>query len=104
MAQVELSTIPLNSIERIEITRGNSSAALYGDNAVGGVINIVAGNGAGGPPLAARIEAGFGSFNTKLGNVSTSRNSARMPSMDWNSKRRSPMALSILALSILRGE
>ncbi|RZM99488.1 TonB-dependent receptor [Bradyrhizobium genosp. SA-3] len=75
MAQVGLATIPLNSIERIEITRGNSGAVLYGDNAVGGVINIVTKNGVGGPPVAARIEAGFGSFNTRLGNVSTSLNS-----------------------------
>jgi iron complex outermembrane receptor protein len=75
MAQVDLSTIPLNSIERIEITRGNSGAVLYGDNAVGGVINIVTKTGAGGPPVTARIEAGFGSFNTRLGNVSTALNS-----------------------------
>nr|WP_246820277.1 TonB-dependent receptor [Bradyrhizobium iriomotense] len=75
MTQVDLSTIPLNSIERIEITRGNSGAVLYGDNAVGGVINIVTKNGVGGPPATARIEAGFGSFNTKLGNISTSLNS-----------------------------
>ncbi|MFB6452057.1 TonB-dependent receptor [Bradyrhizobium tunisiense] len=74
MAQVDLSTIPLNSIERIEITRGNSGAVLYGDNAVGGVINIVTKSGVGGPPVTARIEAGFGSFNTKVGNVSTSLN------------------------------
>lgn len=74
MAQVDLSTIPLNSIERIEITRGNSGAVLYGDNAVGGVINIVTKTGVGGPPASARIEAGFGSFNTGLGNVSTSLN------------------------------
>ncbi|WP_375314489.1 TonB-dependent receptor [Bradyrhizobium sp. A5] len=75
MAQVDLSTIPLNSIERVEITRGNSGAVLYGDNAVGGVINIVTRNGVDGPPVAARIEAGFGSFNARLGNFSTSLNS-----------------------------
>jgi len=34
MAQVDLSTIPLDSIERIEIIKGNSGAVLYGDNAI----------------------------------------------------------------------
>ena len=38
---VDFSSIPKDSIERIEITRGNSGAVLYGDGAVGGVINIV---------------------------------------------------------------
>jgi iron complex outermembrane receptor protein len=75
MAQVDLSTIPLNSIERIEITRGNSGAVLYGDNAVGGVINIVLKNGVGGPPSMLRVEGGAGSFNQRLGSVSTSLNS-----------------------------
>lgn len=75
MAQVDLSTIPLNSIERIEITRGNSGAVLYGDNAVGGVVNIVTKNGVGGPPSALRVEGGAGSFNQRLGSVSTSLNS-----------------------------
>ncbi len=43
----DLSTIAKDSIERIEITRGNSGAVLYGDGAVGGVINIVTRSGAG---------------------------------------------------------
>lgn len=75
MAQVDLSTIPLNSIERIEITRGNSGAVLYGDNAIGGVINIVLKNGVGGPPVAMRAEAGYGSFNQRLANLSVAANS-----------------------------
>lgn len=41
LAGVDLSTIPRESIERIEVTRGNSGAVLYGDNAVGGVVNII---------------------------------------------------------------
>ena len=66
MAGVDFSTIPRDSIERIEITRGNSGAVLYGDNAVGGVINIVLKNGVGGPPVAIRGEAGVGSFNQRM--------------------------------------
>ena len=59
---IDLSTIPKDSIERIEITRGNSGAVLYGGGAVGGVINIITKTGVGLPPTA-RIETGFGSFN-----------------------------------------
>lgn len=67
----DLSTIAKDSIERIEITRGNSGAVLYGDGAVGGVINIVTRGGAG-VPNRARVEGGFGSFDTREGNVSAS--------------------------------
>ncbi|MBA7468931.1 Vitamin B12 transporter BtuB [subsurface metagenome] len=74
MASVDFSTIPLDSIERIEITRGNSGAVLYGDYAVGGVINIVTKTGVGGPPVAIRGEAGVGSFNTRLANISAATN------------------------------
>src|SRR5437764_1581537 len=74
MAGVDLSTIPRDSIERSEITRGNSGAVLYGDNAVGGVINIVLKNGVGGPPVAIRSEVGVGSFNQRLANLSATTN------------------------------
>ena len=75
MAGVDLSTIPRDSIERIEITRGNSGAVLYGDNAVGGVVNIVLKDGVGGPPATVRAEAGVGSFNQRMASVSTALNS-----------------------------
>ena len=75
MAQVDLSTIPLSSIERIEITRGNSGAVLYGDNAVGGVVNIVLKNGVGGPPVAIRADGGVGSFNQRMASISAATNS-----------------------------
>lgn len=74
-AGFDLTTIPIDSIERIEITKGNSGAVLYGDNAVGGVVNIVTKTGAGGPPVAMRAEAGYGSFNQRMAAVSAAMNS-----------------------------
>jgi len=41
LAAVDFTSIPLHSIKRIEIVRGNAGSVLYGDGAVGGVINIV---------------------------------------------------------------
>ena len=67
----DFSQIPLNAIERVEIVRGNSGAVLYGDGAVGGVINIVTKNGMG-RPATARIEGGLGSFATREAKVSAS--------------------------------
>jgi len=40
LANTVLSSIPVDSVERIEITRGGSSV-LYGEGATGGVINII---------------------------------------------------------------
>jgi iron complex outermembrane recepter protein len=69
LAAVDLAAIPRDSIERIEITRGNSGAVLYGDGAVGGVINIVTKSGVAQPPRL-RAESAVGSFNYREGNVS----------------------------------
>jgi len=70
----DFSSIPLNSIDHIEITRGNSGAVLYGDGAVGGVINIVTkakpAQGASG-----RIEGDAESFNYREGRGSVATSS-----------------------------
>jgi iron complex outermembrane receptor protein len=79
LAGIDFSAIPKNSIERIEITRGNSGAVLYGDGAVGGVINIITKTGVGLPP-SARIQGSFGSYNYREGNVSANASSG-----NWSS-------------------
>jgi iron complex outermembrane recepter protein len=71
IAGVDFSTIPLNSIERIEITRGNSGAVLYGDGAVGGVINIVTKTGVNLPP-SGRVQGQLGSYRYGEANASFS--------------------------------
>ncbi|MGE3149625.1 MAG: TonB-dependent receptor [Pseudorhodoplanes sp.] len=68
---VDLASIPRESIERIEITRGNSGVVLYGDGAVGGVINIITKNGVG-KSFSGRVDGAFGSYQQREGNVSIS--------------------------------
>ncbi|HEX3710745.1 MAG TPA: TonB-dependent receptor [Pseudolabrys sp.] len=70
----DFSTIPLNSIQRIEITRGNSGAVLYGDGAIGGVINIVTKTAAA-APFAGRVEGAVGSYGFREGRVSAAASS-----------------------------
>lgn len=57
-----LAAIPLDSIARIEVVHG-SSTVLYGDNAVGGVINIVTKNGFDGKQGKLKLQ--IGSFQTQ---------------------------------------
>ena len=63
------SAIPLDSIERIEVMSGSNSV-LYGDQAVGGVVNIITRS----PQKdAGSLEVQVGSFNHREVKVSASR-------------------------------
>ncbi|MBI2342770.1 MAG: TonB-dependent receptor [Deltaproteobacteria bacterium] len=54
---VDLSTIPLAAIDRIEVIRGGGTTQFGGD-AIGGVVNIVTQQGKSGRTLSARISGG----------------------------------------------
>ena len=56
------ANLPLAQIERIEILRGPATS-LYGQDAVGGVIQIFTKQGTGAPQLNAAV--GYGSYNTE---------------------------------------
>jgi iron complex outermembrane receptor protein len=72
LAHIDYASIPRDSIDRIEITRGNAASVLYGEGAVGGVINIVTRTGApDGNTSSARLTMGpehyvQGDFATEL--------------------------------------
>lgn len=57
----DLSIVPIDSIEKIEIIRGAGSVA-YGDGAVGGVVNIITKKGNTAPEFS--ISTSYGSYNT----------------------------------------
>jgi iron complex outermembrane receptor protein len=70
----DFSAIPLNSIERVEITRGNSGAVLYGDGAIGGVINVVT-KTVSTAPFSGKVEGAVGSYGYQEGRISAAASS-----------------------------
>ena len=60
LGSLQITDLPLAQIEKIEILRGNASA-LYGDAAVGGVINVFTRQGVGKPaPYGSATLGGYG--------------------------------------------
>jgi outer membrane receptor protein involved in Fe transport len=64
LSATDWALIPLERIERIEVLPGARGAVLYGDNASGGVVNILTKEGRG---LAATVSAAYGSYDTRSG-------------------------------------
>lgn len=66
LSSTDWSLIPLDRVERIEVVPGSRGTVLYGDNATGGVINIITKEGAG---LEGRVAAQYGSYETYKGSA-----------------------------------
>ena len=65
MASINWLQIPLASVERIEVLRGGQSA-LYGDNALAGVINVVTRQGTAEPVTTVGADAAsYGTFDAR---------------------------------------
>lgn len=60
---VDLSLIPLNNVERIEIYRGSTPLEL-GDPSIGGAVNIITRQSSGEQPVASEFSATVASFHT----------------------------------------
>jgi iron complex outermembrane receptor protein len=64
LSGVDWTEIPLERVQRIEIIRGGRGSVLYGDNASGGVINIITKEG---DMFKAGGELAYGSYDTFKG-------------------------------------
>jgi iron complex outermembrane receptor protein len=62
LSGIDWTQIPLDRIERIEVVRGGGAAVLYGDNAAGGVVNIITKKGA--PGMHFTVGGALGSYET----------------------------------------
>ncbi|MGD8780596.1 MAG: TonB-dependent receptor [Ignavibacteria bacterium] len=66
---VDLSSIPLDAVEKIEVVKGGNSA-MYGSDAVGGVINIITKSMARKNKLDFSLNGMYGTYNTQAYDVS----------------------------------
>lgn len=67
-AGVDIDALPMDNVARIEIVRGPNSS-LYGNSAVGGVVNIITKRPEEGQKTTVRLEAG--TWNARKGVIST---------------------------------
>lgn len=88
LGSTAFENLPMGQIDRIEILRCPASS-LYGQDAIGGVIQIFTKQGSGGVKFSANL--GYGSYNTKRadigisGNVRDTRFALNASSLDTNS-------------------
>jgi iron complex outermembrane receptor protein len=68
MVPQQLGSIPIDSIEKIEVVK-SSGAVLYGDNSAAGSIIIRTNNSFDRKQLYGSLRSGFGTYNTKLEHI-----------------------------------
>lgn len=78
LSGTDWTLIPLERVERIEIIRGGRGSVLYGDNATGGIVNIITRSGDR-KEISGRVAAG--SYNTYKGSLSYSGSNEKL---SWN--------------------
>jgi vitamin B12 transporter len=93
LGSLQLTDIPLSSVERIEILRGNGGA-LYGESAIGGVINIITKSGKGEPKASALVTYGSRStsetavgYSGEVNKTRFSINASRFDTDGFSSKK-----------------
>ena len=64
----QLGSVPINSIEKIEVVK-SAGSVLYGDNSAAGTIIIRTNNSFDRKKLYGSVRSGFGTYNTKLTHV-----------------------------------
>lgn len=63
---IDWAQVPKDSVERIEVIRGGGATSMWGNLAMGGIVNIVTREPM---PDEKRINVSYGSFNTRTANV-----------------------------------
>ncbi len=71
-SSVDFNTIPVELVEKIEVVKGGHSA-LYGANAVGGVVNIITKSAVHGKKFSGDLKTSFGSQGTQIYSVNGSQ-------------------------------
>jgi iron complex outermembrane receptor protein len=66
LSGTDWTLIPLDRVERIEIVRGSRGSVLYGDNATGGVVNIITKEG---DKFKAGVNIAGGSYDAFMGDA-----------------------------------
>ncbi|MFC1752954.1 TonB-dependent receptor family protein [Thermoproteota archaeon] len=69
LSGVDWMQIPLDRVERVEILHGGTGSVLYGDNAVGGVVNIITKSGHTKKPTF-EVYSSAGSYNMNKESIS----------------------------------